>query len=101
MLKGDWTTCLKKIHHSSQHDWGDLYDPFNRKENLHFDNGWAFHMGSENYESVNSHDSLFLFETEGRHANAKFLSSREEISQSGIEPPTSPLRFGYLSIIIQ
>ena len=57
----------------------------------------------------------FLFflicEIEGRHANAKeeeadnhmprFLSSREEISQRGIEPPTSSLRFGYLSTVVQ
>ena len=31
----------------------------------------------------------------------KFLSTREEISQLGIEPPTSSLRVGYLSTIIQ
>jgi hypothetical protein len=30
-----------------------------------------------------------------------FLPSREEISLPGIEPPTSSLRFGYLSTIIQ
>ena len=47
------------------------------------------------------YDFLFYYETEGRHANAKFLSSREEISQPGIEPPTSSLRFGYLSTIVQ
>ena len=29
-----------------------------------------------------------------------FLSSREENSQPGIEPPTSSLRFGYLSTVI-
>ena len=29
------------------------------------------------------------------------LSSREMTSQLGIEPPTSSLRFGYLSIIIE
>jgi hypothetical protein len=50
----------------------------------------------------------FYFETE---ENAKayeavdhltsVLSSREEISQLGIEPPTSSLRFEYLSTIIQ
>ena len=34
-------------------------------------------------------------------AIVKFMSSREEISQSGIEPPTSSSRFGYLSTIIQ
>ena len=33
----------------------------------------------------------FFFETEGRHVNAMFLSSREEISQPGIKPPTSSL----------
>ena len=54
--------------------------------------------------------SFILFETEGRHVNAKaqevvlpprkFLSSREEMSQPGIEPPTSSLRFGYLSTVI-
>ena len=55
---------------------------------------------------------FFFFETEGQHANtrakkaddhtASFMSSREEISpQSGIEPPTSSLGFGYLSTIIQ
>ena len=38
-----------------------------------------------------------FFETEGRHAIAKIMSSREEISQLGIEPSTSSLRFGYLS----
>jgi hypothetical protein len=53
---------------------------------------------------------LFFFETEGRQASAKahevidhlasFLSGREEISQPGIELPTSSLRFGYLSTII-
>ena len=54
----------------------------------------------------------FLFvEIEGRHANAKaqetvdhlasFMSSREEVSQLGIKPPTSSLRFEYLSTIIQ
>jgi hypothetical protein len=32
---------------------------------------------------------------------ASILSSREEISQQGIEPPTSFLRFGYLSTIIE
>ena len=51
-----------------------------------------------------------FFETEGRHANARahealdhlasFLSSKEEISQLGIELPTSSLRFGYLFTII-
>ena len=51
----------------------------------------------------------FIFETEGRQASAKaqeaihhltsFPSSREEISQSGFEPPTSSLRFGYPSTI--
>ena len=64
-----------------------------------------------------SHNFLFfilifdflIFETEGRHASAKaheaihhlasFPSSREEISQPGYEPPTSYLRFGYLSTI--
>ena len=44
---------------------------------------------------------IIPFETKGRHANAKFLSSREEISQPGIELPTFSLRFGYLSTIIQ
>ena len=47
---------------------------------------------------------------EGWHASAKaqevvdhlasFPSSREEISQPGIELPTSSLRFGYFSTII-
>ena len=46
----------------------------------------------------------FFFETKGRQDNTKaqeavdhltsFLLSREEISQSGIEPPTSSFRFG-------
>ena len=31
----------------------------------------------------------------------KFLSSRKKISQLGIEPPTSSLRVGYLSTVIQ
>lgn len=35
------------------------------------------------------------------HLTRFFLSSREKISQPGIEPPTSSLRFGYLSTIIQ
>ena len=45
---------------------------------------------------------FYFFETEGQHANAKaheavdhlasFLSSSEEISQPGFEPPTSSLR---------
>ena len=43
----------------------------------------------------------FFGEIEGRRANVKFLSSREEISQPGFEPPTSSLRFGYLSTFIQ
>ena len=53
---------------------------------------------------------FFSFEIEGRQANVKaqeavdhlagFLLSIEEISQSGIEPATSSLRFGYLSNII-
>ena len=53
---------------------------------------------------------FYFLEIEGRHANTKaheavddlasFLSYREEISQLGIEPPTSSLRFGYLSTII-
>ena len=53
---------------------------------------------------------IFIFETECQHANAKaheavhrlasFLSSREEMSQPGVEPPTTSLRFGYLSSII-
>ena len=55
--------------------------------------------------------TFFFLATEGRHANAKaqeainhlasFLPSREEISRPGIELPTSSLRFGYLSTIIQ
>ena len=54
---------------------------------------------------------FLLFETESRHVNARareavnhlasVMWSREEISQSGIEPPTSSLRFGYLPTIIQ
>ena len=52
---------------------------------------------------------LIYYETEGQHAKAheavdhmtSILSSREEISQSGIETPTSYLRFGYLSTIVQ
>ena len=44
---------------------------------------------------------LFFFKTEGRHANANVLSSRDEISQPGLELPTSSLRFGHLSTIIQ
>ena len=54
---------------------------------------------------------LLFFKIEGRQASAKaqgavdhvasFPSSREEISQPGFEPPTSFLRFGYLSIIIR
>jgi hypothetical protein len=54
--------------------------------------------------------SFFKFKTEGQHAIAKaqealdhlasFPSGREEISQPGFEPPTSSLRFGYLSTII-
>jgi hypothetical protein len=58
----------------------------------------------------NCNSSIFL-ETKGRHANAKaqeavdhlasFSSSREEISQPGVEPPTSCLGFWYLSTIIQ
>ena len=49
----------------------------------------------------------FFLETNVQQANAKaqvvvnhlasFLSSREEISQPGIGPSTSSLRFGYLS----
>jgi hypothetical protein len=52
---------------------------------------------------------FFFFEIEGRQADAKaqeavnhltsFMSSREEISQPGIKPPT--LRCGYLSTTIQ
>jgi hypothetical protein len=55
--------------------------------------------------------SLFVEETEGRHASAKaqdaidhmasFSSCREEISNPQIEPPTSSLGFGYLSTIIR
>ena len=44
---------------------------------------------------------LFLRQKAGIQANVKFTLSREEISQPGIEPPTSSLRFGYLSTIIQ
>ena len=54
---------------------------------------------------------LFLFETEDRQGNAKahdtvdhltnFLPSKHENSQLGIEPPTSSLRSGFLSTIIQ
>ena len=54
---------------------------------------------------------ICIFETECRQSNveaqeavehtATFMSSKEEISQPGIEPPTSSLRFGYLSTIIQ
>ena len=53
---------------------------------------------------------ILNFETEGRHVNAKahevvyhlasFFSSKEEISQSGMEPPISSLRFGYVSTIM-
>ena len=32
---------------------------------------------------------------------ASFMSCREEISQPEIEPPTSSLRFTYLSTIVQ
>ena len=45
------------------------------------------------------HATFFFLDTEGQHVNARFLSSREEISQPGIEPPISSLRFGYLSTI--
>jgi hypothetical protein len=54
---------------------------------------------------------VLLLETKGRQASAKaqeaddhlaiFLSSREEISQPEIELPTSFLRVGYLSTVIQ
>jgi hypothetical protein len=54
--------------------------------------------------------SFYFGDRRSRHANAKaqevvdhlasFLSSREEISQPGIEPLISSLRFGYLSTII-
>ena len=57
---------------------------------------------------------FFLFyETEGRQTSVKAqderidhlasfsTSSREEISQPGIEPPTSSLKFRYLSTTIQ
>ena len=53
---------------------------------------------------------FLFFETEGWLANTKaqeavdhlasFPSSGEDISQPGYEPPTSSLRFGYLSTII-
>ena len=53
---------------------------------------------------------ILFFEIEGWHVNAKareaidhmvsFPSDGEEISQPEIEPPTSSLRFGYLSCII-
>jgi hypothetical protein len=52
----------------------------------------------------------FFLERESRQAKAKaqeaidhvasISSSREEISQPGFKPPTSSLRFGYLSTII-
>ena len=55
--------------------------------------------------------SFLFFEIEGQQTNAQaqeainhlasFLSSREEISQPGIEPPTSSSKLKYLSIIIQ
>ena len=69
-----------------------------------------------NYNIKNTWDDFvviffFFFETEGRHANAKaqevighlarFPSSGEEISRMEIKLPTSSLRFGYLSTIIQ
>ena len=51
--------------------------------------------------------ACFFFETEGQQANVKaheaidhpesFLSSREKISQLGIEPANSSLRFGHRS----
>ena len=56
--------------------------------------------------SINKVESLqrllcFCFWQEADKTNAGFLSSRDEISQLGIEPPTSSLRFGYLSTVIQ
>jgi hypothetical protein len=46
----------------------------------------------------------YFFEIEGRQKAvdhlASFPSDRKEISQPGIEPPTSSLRFKYLSTII-
>ena len=54
---------------------------------------------------------ISIFETKGRQANARaqdaidhltsFMSSREETSLLGVEPPTSSLRLGFLSTIIQ
>jgi hypothetical protein len=49
---------------------------------------------------------VYFFKTEGQHANTKaqeaidhltsLMSSRDEISQLGIDMPTFSLRFGYL-----
>ena len=39
LLKRDWTMRSKNDKHSklsSQHNWGDLYDPFTEHKNLHF-----------------------------------------------------------------
>ena len=45
---------------------------------------------------------LFIYlETKPRHANAKFLLSREEISHPGIKPPISSFKIGYLFTIFQ
>ena len=49
----------------------------------------------------------YIFETGGWQTIAKaqeaidHMESREEISQLGMEPSTTSLRFGYLSTIIQ
>jgi hypothetical protein len=75
-----------------------------------FDNLCQLRMGSKLFHSEILFIYLFIYFREGRHANVKtqeainhvasFLSSREEFFQLGIEPPTSALRFGYLSTII-
>ena len=67
---------------------------------------------SMSHANVN-HVFLFIlfFDTKAQQASAKahkavdhmanFMSSRDEISQLGFELPTSSLRVGYLSTIIQ
>ena len=73
-------------------------------------NTWSLHLTHHNPSTSNfqfwiPHPCLcfcFLFLRQiAERPTPIFMSSREEISQLGIEPPTSSLRFGYLSAITQ
>ena len=75
-------------------------------KSLLFDASWGSSQETGNFNLI-----YFIFEREGRQANPKaheavdhrasFPSGREKISQLEIKPPTSSLRFGYLSTIIR